>query len=298
MTTKLEGVIVPLLTPFTPGGEQVDEPALRKLVDRMVEAKVNAVIANGATGEYFHLAEKERERVAEIVVDQAAGRVPVMVGATAFSTHQTIRWAKHAEQLGAMGLLLMTPYYIPAAVDTTIQHFARVSDAVSLPIMLYNNEIVTGLLMSPAQIGQLAEKANVPWVKLTTGQVEHVAQILALLGDKVQVFEGWDTVAFASLASGSSGWVSGPANAIPELALELVKLVRQDADLTKAYAHFRKILPLLDYAGSSGFFASFLKEVCGLRGYPLGAVRAPYRELSDAGKAKARELATSLGLIG
>jgi 4-hydroxy-tetrahydrodipicolinate synthase len=297
MTIKLEGVVVPLLTPFTAGGEEIDIPALRRLIDRLIAAGVSGIIANAGTSEYYHLSEAEREREAEVAIEQAAGRVPVLIGASAISTHQTIRWAKHAEALGAAGLLIMAPYYAAVPIDAIYKHFAAISDAVATPLMLYNNPFVAQVLLMPDQIARLVEISNMPWIKLTTKEVEHVPLILQHVGDKATVFEGVDTIAFPSLANGSVGWIAGPANAIPELAIELWRLVRVEGDLKKAYALHRRLLPFLDYAVNGGMFCSFLKEVCGLRGYPLGQTRAPFYELTDDGKRRAAAFVTDLGLL-
>jgi 4-hydroxy-tetrahydrodipicolinate synthase len=298
MNIKLEGVVVPLLTPFTRDTDRLDVPAFRRLIDRLIAAGVSGIIANAGTSEYYHLSEDERELEAEVAIEQAAGRVPVLIGASAISTNQTIRWAKHAAALGAAGLLVMPPYYAAIPVDAILKHFAAISDAVSTPMMLYNNPFVAQVLLMPEEIARLIEVANVPWIKLTTKQVEHVPLILERVGDKASVFEGVDTIAFPSLANGSVGWIAGPANAIPELAIELWRLVRVEADLKRAYALHRRLLPFLDYAVNGGMFCSFLKEICGLRGYALGATRAPFSELTDAGKRRAVEFAVELGLIG
>jgi 4-hydroxy-tetrahydrodipicolinate synthase len=297
MTIKLEGVVVPLLTPFTRDTDQLDVPALRRLVDRLISAGAPAIIANAGTSEYYHLDDDERRREAEVAIEQAAGRIPVLVGAGAVATRQVIRWAKHAESLGAAGLLIIPPYYDPVPFDAVLRHYTAVSDAVSTPIMLYNNPFVNQMLITPDQVAQLVEVANIPWIKLTTKHIDHVPLILERVGDKATVFEGVDTLAFPSMANGSVGWISGPANAIPELAIQLWRLTRIEANLRAAYALHRRLLPFLDFAVNRHVFCSFLKSVCGWRGYPLGATRAPFSEMNEAERRRAHELATQLGLV-
>src|SRR5262249_31060469 len=147
------------------------------------------------------------------------------------ATRLSVTWAKHAESIGANGLLMTPPTYAAVPMDAVVRHFSIVSDAVSIPIMLYNNPFVTGVLVGPDDVLRIVEAANVPWIKLTTQHIEHVPAILDRVGDRAVTFEGVDSLAFPSMANGSVGWVSGPSNAIPELAVELWRLVRVERDL-------------------------------------------------------------------
>jgi len=297
MRDNLEGVIVPLLTPFTGGGEAVDFPALRRLVDVLVRAGVHGVIANAGTSEFYHLDDDERRRVAEVVVEQAAGRLPVLVGAGAVATRHVVHWARHAKSIGADGLLLMSPYYEPVPVDAIVRHFAAVSDAVDTPIMLYNTPFVTQLTLSASDIARLVDTANIPWVKLTTKNIELIGQVLMRLEGRVTLFEGCDTLAFQSFASGSRGWIAGPANALPDLAVDLWRTMCVERDLVRGYALHRRLLPFMETVVNGSIFCSYIKEVCGLRGYPLGATRAPFDELNDEQRRHARMMAAELGLV-
>lgn len=296
MTIALEGVVVPLVTPFTRNGDKIDVAALRRLVDILIGAGVQGIIANAGTSEFFHMNDEERRHVAEIVVEQVAGRLPVLCGIGAVATRHVIEWAKHARSLGADGLLLMPPYYEPVPMDAIIAHYAAVSDAVDTPIMLYNTPFATQVLLTAPDIERLVNAANIPWVKLTTGRVELVGQILARLGNKVTLFEGFDTLALQSFASGTRGWIAGPANALPDLTVALWRAMCIDRDLPAGQALYSRMLPVLETIMSPGIFCSLIKEICGLRGYPLGATRAPFDELNDAQREQARVFVKELGL--
>jgi 4-hydroxy-tetrahydrodipicolinate synthase len=108
-TPQLEGIVVPLLTPFRRSDGDLDEPAMRRLVDRLIETGVQALIVNAATSEFFHMDEAERRRAAEVVVEHAAGRIAVLAGAGAPGTRLSIAAARHAQSIGAVGLLMMPP---------------------------------------------------------------------------------------------------------------------------------------------------------------------------------------------
>ncbi len=276
----LQGILVPLLTPFSADQAGVDENALADLIEFVVGAGTHGVIANASTSEVFHLSEAERYREAEFVVEHVRGRVPVLVGAGAPGTGAAISFAKHAERIGAAGLLVIPPYYAPLSKDAILRHYVALSDAVSLPIMLYNNPEVCGTLLTPDDIVRFVNEANVPWVKLTTKHVEFVHGLLYRLGDRVRIFEGVDSLAFPSMVCGAHGWVAGPANAIPDLAVELWKAVRVAKDLEAGYALQQRMAPLLDYMDEAGVYSASIKEVCRLRGHPMGAVRSPYEELT------------------
>ena len=296
ITKPLEGIVVPLLTPFDRESGDLDVPALRRLVDTLIPTGVQALIVNAATSEFYNLSEAEQRTAAEAVVDQAAGRVPVLAGCGSPGTRLSVAAARHAESIGADGLLMMPPYYVPLSVDQILGHYVAVSDAVGIPTMLYNNPFVSGVLLSPDDLLRFVEEANIPWIKLTTQHVEYVPGILDRVGERATVFEGVDSLAYPSMANGSVGWVAGPANAIPELALDLWRLTRVEGDFRAAYRLHRRLVPLLDFLWGSGVFHSALKEICGIRGYPLGATRAPFRELDDATRPRVLELAAGLGL--
>jgi 4-hydroxy-tetrahydrodipicolinate synthase len=281
MAPDLSGIIVPLLTPLT-ADDEVDLPALRLLVDRLISAGVSAVVADAGTSEFSQLSDEERRAVAETVIDQVAGRIPALVGVSTPGTRTTIAHAKHAESIGAQGVMVLPPYYAPVPFASIRDHYVAVSDAVSIPIMLYNNLAVTGTLLTVDQLAEIVEASNVRWLKLTTNHLEQVPAVLDRVGTKAVVFEGVDTLAFLSMLNGARGWVAGPANAIPELAIDLYRLTLLDPDLEAARALHLRLVPLLScFVAAPGIYRSGIKEVCRLRGYELGGTRRPGRDLTD-----------------
>lgn len=298
MQYKLSGIIAPLATPFTRDGVAVDFPTYRKLIDAVIESgAVAAIIANAATGQFASLSDDERAAVAEAAVDQAAGRIPVLIGAGAPSTHEAIRWTKHAEKLGAFGVMIMPPYYGPTPAPVSVQHYAAVSDACALPIMIYNAPYASHVILMPEHIVQAVERANVKWVKLTTGAIDHVTWLRTLIGDRVQVYEGVDPLAFPSFCLGADGWVAGPANMIPEIAVEMWKRV-QAGDLAAALRLQDKMFPLLQTMRENMAYGSVISEVCRLRGIDLGPVRLPGLPLEGNHLKRVQDAATTLGLVG
>jgi 4-hydroxy-tetrahydrodipicolinate synthase len=297
MIVNLEGIVAPVLTPFTADADELDVPALEKLVNWLIGTGVSALIANAGTSEFYHLDESERIREAEIVVELASGKLPVLVGAGAIGTRNAVRWARHAEKIGADGLLVMPPYYEPPTKGAILKHYAAISDAVSIPIMLYNTVFVSQVHLSPTDIALLSKKANIPWVKLTTGVVEDIPIILDLVGDKITIFEGMDTLAFPSLAMGAAGCVLGAANAVPELLVDMWRFLRIDHNLSAAYEIYRELAPFFRFICDEGVYCSALKEICRLRGIPLGAVRLPWEELNVKQRTQIRQFAIDLKVL-
>jgi 4-hydroxy-tetrahydrodipicolinate synthase len=297
MQSRLTGIIVPLATPFSADGEEVDYAAYRKLIDRVIASGVSAIIANAATGQFSSLNEAERTKVATTAVEQAAGRIPVLIGAGAASTREAIRWTRHAESLGAVGVMIMPPFYGPTPADVAVRHYAAISDACPLPIMIYNAPYASHVLLLPEHIEQTVASANIKWVKLTTGVIDHVTALRLRLGDRVGVYEGVDPLAFPSFCLGADGWVAGPGNMIPEIAIEMWRRV-QASDLAGARRLQNRVYPLLDAMRQKMAYGSVINEVCRMRGLSLGPVRLPGCELGPEHLKQVRDAAGALGLEG
>ncbi|MBM3523682.1 MAG: dihydrodipicolinate synthase family protein, partial [Alphaproteobacteria bacterium] len=271
MAKKFQGIVTPLLTPFTADGERVDLGAYRALIDHVIGAGVHAIISNAATSEFSALDDRERMDLAATAIEHARGRVPVLVGASSDATRGAIKWAKHAKSLGADGLLLTPTYYGRPTIEATVRHYAAVSDAADTPIMLYNAPYAHQVLLTPADIIRIADRSNIPWVKLTTGVIDHVTLLRAMAGDRFAIFEGVDTLAFPSMALGAVGWVAGPSNMIPEHAVELWRLTCIAQDMKAARALNDRIDPIQRMATTPAIYYAWIKEICRLRGIPLGS---------------------------
>ncbi len=298
MPKKLQGIVTPLLTPFSADGERVDLGAYRVLIDHVIAGGVHAIIANAATSEFTSLDDSERMDLAAAAIEHARGRVPVLVGASSAATRGAVQWARHAKSLGADGLLLTPTFYGRPTVDSIVRHYAAVSDAVDTPVMLYNAPYAHQVLLTPADIIRIADHANIPWVKLTTGVIDHVTLLRAMAGDRFAIFEGVDTLAFPSMALGAVGWVAGPSNMIPEHAVELWRLTCVAQDLKAARALNDRIDPIQRMATTPAIYYAWIKEVCRLRGVPLGSARNPGDPLNAEQIAHALKLASALGLTG
>ena len=227
---RLRGTYTVIVTPFREGGSRVDEEMLRWLVDFQISEGIHGIIALASNGEFLSLSDEERHDVSRIVVEQAAGRVPVVVGTAAESTDDVIRYTRDAEQVGADAAMVLTPYYCWIDEEEIFHHYQRIAEAVSLPIMLYNHPASTVLDMQPPLVARLAEIDNIAYIKESTTDTRRVYRINELCRGKITVFAGY--LGYESFMVGAEGWVSVCANIMPRKSARLFELAvdRNDRD--------------------------------------------------------------------
>src|SRR5262245_18430013 len=160
MSSQLSGVLTALATPFASDG-QIDQTTLRRVVDRSIDGGVDGVVACGSTGEFAAMSNTERRQLVETVIDQTAGRVPVIAQTGAVSTAEAIHLSKHAQAAGASVLMVVAPYVEPLTVQETVHYLKTVAGAVAIPIMLYNLPVATGLNLTPELFGKLVTEVDI-----------------------------------------------------------------------------------------------------------------------------------------
>lgn len=292
MSSQLHGVLTALATPFAPDG-QIDTTALRRLVDRNIDGGIHGVVACGSTGEFAALSSTERRLVVETVIDQAAGRVPVVAQTGAMSTAEAIELTRHAQAAGASVAMVVAPYYEPLTLDETVHYLRTVADAVDIEIMLYNLPVATGVNLPPATVGQLArEVGNIQYIKDTSADLAQAGQLIHNHGDVISTFVGWDSLMLAALTEGAAGVMAGTANVMPA---ELVSVYRAvcDGELERAQSEWARIYPLVDAIMSAPFVPA-IKSALKAVGFPAGSPREPVLDLDAAAAAKIASLAGTL----
>ena len=273
MADALKGVYSAVATPFT-DEQEVDEAGLRSLIDRTIDAGIHGLVPCGSTGEFSTLSRAERERVAEVVIEQSAGRVPVVPQTGACSTREAIELSRHAEKLGADAIMVVAPYYEPCSTDETKRYYADVASAVSIPVMAYNLPAATGVNLTPRVLGELIEDVpNIKYVKDTSGDFTAAAQLIHEYGQAVSVFVGWDTLFFAALVEGAAGSVIGAANVVPHELVAVYDAV-QAGDLALARRQWARLFPVLSTFVSGGYTAA-IKGGLDLIGHSAGPQRGP-----------------------
>jgi 4-hydroxy-tetrahydrodipicolinate synthase len=237
------GVGTALITPFTKDGD-VDEAAVKRLARRQIEAGVHFLVPCGTTGETPTLSEAEKRRVVELVVEEAAGRVPVMAGAGGYDTREVVHAAKEMAGAGASGLLSVTPYYNKPTPEGLYQHFSAVADATPLPVMLYNVPGRTGCNMDASTVARLATIPTVVGVKEASGNIQQMAEILRAVPPDFVVLSGDDAITVPLMAIGGRGIISVASNEIPAEMAQMVEAAER-GDYQRARTLHQRLLPLL-----------------------------------------------------
>jgi 4-hydroxy-tetrahydrodipicolinate synthase len=207
------GSLVALITPFRNGN--IDEDALRHLVEWQIQEGTSGIVPCGTTGEAATMSGEEWEFVVATVVDQTAGRIPVIPGTGTNSTVTTIERTRRAQELGATGALVVTPYYNKPSPDGIFQHYSAISDAVDLPLIAYNVPGRTGCNMSPATVARIARIPNVVAIKESSGDVDQSSEIIVSVDRPINVLSGEDSLTLPIMSVGGVGVISVLANITP-----------------------------------------------------------------------------------
>lgn len=274
-TDFLKGVIVPIITPIDEN-ELIDEKALREQVDYVIEGGILGILAFGSNGEFYVIEEDEMERGLKIMVDQAAGKVPVYFGIGAISTKKCVRLAKMAAENGATGISVLQPMFLKPTETELFQHFKTIADAVpETPVLLYNNPGRVGYTMSANLVERLAREVdNIVGMKDTSGDMTQTAEFIRRTRDiGFKVFGGKDTLLFASLCHGAVGGVCTAGNFMPELITDIYnKYVEGDIE-GSLEAQFKLNPVRLSMDGAS--FPVAAKDMANLRGRNIGLPYTP-----------------------
>jgi 4-hydroxy-tetrahydrodipicolinate synthase len=284
--TAFRGTYTVMITPFRPDGG-VDLPALRNFVDWQIAQGIHGLIPLGSTGEFLSLSDEEKERVAATVIEQAAGRVPVLIGTGAEDTRDVVRLSRRAEAQGADGALIIPPFYSTPTDDEIVHHYRTVSDAIGLPIMVYNNPAVANVDLRPPLVAPLAEIDNCRYIKESTIDITRVRDIVRLCGDRMQVFGG--ILGFESFVEGAVGWTAVAANVVPEPLSHLFELVVDQGNIPEARTLYDRYLPLIEFVGGQAYVAG-TKALLAHMGFAAGPPRPPRLPLPPEHDAVAREL--------
>ena len=233
-----------LVTPFRCDGS-LDEPTLRALLKRQIEAGIDFLVPCGTTGESPTLTHEEHLRVVEIAVDEAKGRVPVLAGAGGYNTAEVMALGCELAALGADGILSVTPYYNKPTQEGLFQHFRAIAEAVSLPIILYSVQGRTGVNIEPATVKRLSAIENIVGIKEASGNISQMAAILNTVPEDFLVLSGDDAITLPLIALGGSGVISVVSNEVPAQMVQLTRLALS-GDFAAARMVHRRLHPLME----------------------------------------------------
>jgi 4-hydroxy-tetrahydrodipicolinate synthase len=292
---QVRGCGTALVTPFHQDGS-IDEAALRNLVAWQVESGIDFLVPCGTTGETPTLSHDEWLHVIETTVEVAAGRVPIVAGATSNSTFDAVEKAKEiAARPGVDAILTASPYYNKPTQEGQYRHFKAIAEAVQKPLILYNVPSRTGANIEPSTLSRLSEIPNILGVKEASGNIAQIAEVCHAVPDHFLVFSGDDSVTLPIIALGGVGIISVASNEIPREMTELTRAALNN-DWVTARALQKKYLPLMQ----ANFIESNplpVKAVLAMMGKVEEVYRLPLLPMRRDTRSKLQRVATEVGLI-
>lgn len=288
-----QGSIVAIVTPFKKG--KVDEKALCELIEWHISQGTNAIVPCGTTGESATLDYKEHYRVIDITIKTVNKRIPVIAGAGANSTDETIEITKHAKKSGADAVLLVAPYYNKPTQEGIFRHYKTVAEKIDIPIVLYNVPGRTAVNILPQTVARLAEIKNIVAIKEASGDMKQVSEIIRLCGDRITVISGDDFTTLPLLALGGKGVISVTANIVPGDVSKMCSLW-----LKGKYDKARELHYRLEPLNSAMFIETNpipVKTALAMMGKIQEEFRLPLCEMSPANKEKLRKVLEDMKLI-
>src|ERR1700746_788044 len=292
---QVRGCGTALVTPFHQDGS-LDEPALRNLISWQIESGIDFLVPCGTTGETPTLSHDEWLRVIDLTIEVAAGRVPIVAGATSNSTQDAGEKAREGPAPpGVDAILTASPYYNKPTQEGQYRHFRAIAEAAGKPILLYNVPGRTGANIEPGTLARLAEVPNVLGVKEASGNIETIAEVLNVVPEHFLVFSGDDAITLPLIALGGVGIISVASNEIPA---EMAAMTRAALSNNWATARTipRKYLPLMQ-----GNFIERnplpVKAVLAMRGRIEEVYRLPLLPMRRDTRSKLQKITTEVGLI-
>ena len=291
-TLPFAGSGVAIITPFD--GNTTNYDALGELIDWQIEQGTDAIIICGTTGEASTMPDAEHLAAIEYTVERAAKRVPVIAGTGSNETAHAIELSKKAEELGADGLLQVTPYYNKTTQKGLIAHFGAIADAVNIPIILYNVPSRTGVNISIPVLKELAKRDNIVAIKEASGNIGYTAQVAAEVPE-LYIYSGNDDMIVPVMSLGGKGVISVLANVMPKETHELCKAYL-DGECTKAT---KMQLDLLDLVNALFIEVNPIpvKTAINLMGKNGGNLRLPLVDMADDTLAKLKAVMAKHSLI-
>lgn len=288
------GIIPPVATPML-ANEDLDLPRLRWFIDHLLREGVHGIFVLGTNSEFYAMDEKEKQEVIATAVAHVDRRAPVYAGTGAESTREAIRLTKMAEREKVDGVSVITPYFISPSQQEIFDHYRRIAESTSLPVILYNNPSTCGgVRIEPETVARLAEIPNILAMKDSSGDLQNTMECIRLVPDRFSVLMGRDTLIFSSLVMGTRGAVPATANIAPALLAEIYNAFQRGDQAASMAAQLR--LNPLRHALALGTAPGGVKAALALLGMSIGPSRSPVAPLSPEKQQKMRAALHHAGL--
>lgn len=286
MTKLFRGVYTVMITPIGADG-RANLDALKDFTNWQIEQGIHGLIPLGSTGEFLSLSEDDWNAVARTVIDTAAGRVPVLIGTGAEDTREAVRLSKKAEEFGADGVMIIPPFYSTPTDDEIVEHYRTIAEAISIPIMVYNNPATSNVDMKPELLARIAEIKGCDYVKESTLEVTRIRDIVRLAGENMTPFGG--ILGFESFVMGAQGWVAVASNVAPKVMSRIFELAADEKKYDEAKALYLEYLPIISAVGGQAYVAGS-KALLNHMGFAAGNPLPPRLKLPEAQDAAMKAL--------
>ncbi|MDY3739806.1 MAG: 4-hydroxy-tetrahydrodipicolinate synthase [Selenomonadaceae bacterium] len=291
--TIFKGAGVAIITPFTEDGVNYDE--LGRIIEDQIANGTDAIVITGTTGESSTMSDEEHKEAIRYTVEKVNKRIPVIAGTGSNETSYAIQLSKYAEEVGADGLLLVTPYYNKATQKGLIAHYTAIADAVNIPIILYNVPSRTGVTIQIPTFVELAKHPNIVAVKEASGNLSAVAKIRHAVGDALDIYSGNDDQIVPILSLGGKGVISVLSNVAPKKTHDICQLYF-DGKVEESAKLQIELIDLID-----ALFCEVnpipVKVAMRMLGYEAGPLRLPLCEMEPAHEEQLRQALKAHGLL-
>ncbi|WP_287582191.1 4-hydroxy-tetrahydrodipicolinate synthase [Candidatus Borrarchaeum sp.] len=296
---QIKGINVPVVTPFK--NNEINEDGFRTIINYLIENKVHGIIPCGSTGETINLRMDERKKVAEIAIDEASGRISVIVGTGDSSTDRAIELTEHAADIGADAVLLVTPFYFKPSQEAIYEYFSAIVSTIDIPILLYMVPKFTGgVEIDPQTVVRLQEYSNIIGIKMSITDIRKISTMINIASNEsFNVFAGSGSAIFATLMLGGIGAVPATGNIATRMIADIYGSFVQN-DFEKARELQLKILPLDNFlTGPNGHGIPAIKVGMDMLDLDLqaGIPRSPLLPITDKVKNELGNILHSIGLI-
>jgi 4-hydroxy-tetrahydrodipicolinate synthase len=292
---QVKGIIPPVATPML-ANEDLDLPRFKWYLDRLIKEGVHGLFVLGTNSEFYALDEGEKQQVIATAVEHVHGRLPVFAGTGAETTREAVRLTKMAEREKADGVSVITPYFIMPNQQEIFDHYRRIAENTSLPVILYNNPSTCGgLKIDVDTVARLAEIPNIVAVKDSSGDLQNTMEFIRVAPKRFSVLMGRDTLIYSALQFGARGSIPATANIAPALLAEVFNAFER-GDMKASQAAQLRVNPIR-LALSLGTAPGGVKAALEILGLGIGPCRSPVAPLTKEGEKKMRTALETAGLL-
>jgi 4-hydroxy-tetrahydrodipicolinate synthase len=288
------GIIPAMVTPLD-NNKELNEAAVRRLVNFLLEGGIHGLFATGSQGEFWAFSAEEKRRIWEVVKEETAGRVPIYAGTAGITTHEAITLTQAAESIGIDAVSVLTPFFVAPSQQELYEHYAAIAEATSLPVILYTNPARTGVSLKPETLARLAEIPNIVGIKDSSGDLSLTAEYIKVTPDDFGVLMGRDTLILAGLLYGAKGAIAATANVVPALVVSIYERFKA-GDMEEARQAQEALAPLR-LAFSWGTFPIVIKEALDLIGMEGGPARAPVGPMSPEQRERLKHVLRGMNVL-